>query len=81
MPIIDVKDMCKSFRVSATEPGFVNALRHFFRRKYRIVEAVKPLSFTIEPGEMVGFKLRRQGTAVDTSVRIGKRPPLRRAGE
>ncbi len=34
-----------------------------------------------KPGEMVAFKLRRQGALVDASVRIGKRPPLRRAGE
>jgi serine protease DegQ len=34
-----------------------------------------------KPGEMVAFKLRRQKALVDATVRIGKRPPLRRAGE
>ena len=69
MPIIDVKDLSKSFRVSATEPGFVNSLRHFFRRKYRLVEAVKPLSFSIEPGEMVGF-LGPNGAGKTTTLKM-----------
>jgi len=34
-----------------------------------------------KPGETVIFKLRRQKTLFDASVRIGKRPPLRRSGE
>ncbi len=34
-----------------------------------------------KPGDMVAFKLRRQKALVDATVRIGKRPPLRRAGE
>jgi serine protease DegQ len=34
-----------------------------------------------KPGETVAFKLRRQKTLVDATIRIGKRPPLRRAGE
>jgi serine protease DegQ len=34
-----------------------------------------------KPGETVPFKLRRQKALVDATIRIGKRPPLRRAGE
>src|ERR1700760_2384791 len=55
MPIISVDNLAKSFRVSASQPGFKNTLKHFFRRQYRSVDAVKPLSFSIEPGEIVGF--------------------------
>ncbi|MDA0189059.1 MAG: Do family serine endopeptidase [Proteobacteria bacterium] len=32
----------------------------------------------LKPGETVAFRLRREKTPVDTSVRIGKRPPQRR---
>ncbi|MEI7614529.1 MAG: Do family serine endopeptidase [Betaproteobacteria bacterium] len=34
-----------------------------------------------KPGEMVPFKLRRQKTVFDASIRIGKRPTLRRERE
>jgi ABC-2 type transport system ATP-binding protein len=69
MAIVDVKQLAKSFRVSASEPGFANALRHFFRRKYRLVEAVKPLSFQIAPGEMVGF-LGPNGAGKTTTLKM-----------
>jgi ABC-2 type transport system ATP-binding protein len=69
MPIIAVQNLHKSFRVSASEPGFFNALRHFFHRQYRLVEAVKPLSFSIEPGEMVGF-LGPNGAGKTTTLKM-----------
>lgn len=69
MPAIDVQSLAKSFRVSASEPGFWNSLRHFFRRKYRLIEAVKPLSFRIEPGEMVGF-LGPNGAGKTTTLKM-----------
>jgi len=69
MPIVDVQNLHKSFRVSASEPGFGHALRHFFRRKYRLVEAVKPMSFAIEPGEIVGF-LGPNGAGKTTTLKM-----------
>ncbi|HVS71524.1 MAG TPA: ATP-binding cassette domain-containing protein [Phycisphaerae bacterium] len=69
MPIVQVSALAKSFRVSASEPGFFNALRHFFRRKYRTVEAVKPLNFSIEPGEVVGF-LGPNGAGKTTTLKM-----------
>ena len=69
MPIIDVTDLHKSFRVSASEPGFLNSLRHFFHRKFRLVEAVKPLSFQIDPGEIVGF-LGPNGAGKTTTLKM-----------
>jgi ABC-2 type transport system ATP-binding protein len=69
MPVVDVQQLAKSFRVSASEPGFLNALRHFFRRKYRLVEAVKPLSFAIEAGEIVGF-LGPNGAGKTTTLKM-----------
>jgi ABC-2 type transport system ATP-binding protein len=67
--MIDVQSLAKSFRVSASEPGFWNAVRHFFRRKYRHVEAVKPLSFGIEAGEIVGF-LGPNGAGKTTTLKM-----------
>src|SRR5664279_2697241 len=69
MPMIAVENLAKSFRVSATQPGFFNTLRHFVHRQYRTVEAVKPLSFTIEPGEIVGF-LGPNGAGKTTALKM-----------
>lgn len=55
MPIIAATDLCKHYRVGEREPGFLGSLRHFFHRKYKMVEAVKGVTFSIEPGEIVGF--------------------------
>ena len=70
MPIVDVKELSKAFKVSASEPGFVTTLRHFcISGKYRLVEAVKPLSFQIEAGEMVGF-LGPNGAGKTTTLKM-----------
>lgn len=55
MSIIAATELCKHFRVGEREPGFLGSLRHFFKRKYKNVEAVKGVTFSISPGEIVGF--------------------------
>ena len=55
MPIIDVQNLGKVYPVAVKDPGMKGTLRHFFRRTYRNIEAVKQVSFSIEPGEIVGF--------------------------
>jgi ABC-2 type transport system ATP-binding protein len=69
MAVIEAQGLAKSFRVSASEPGFANAVKHFFRRKYRTVEAVKPLGFSIEGGEVVGF-LGPNGAGKTTTLKM-----------
>ena len=55
MPIIDVQNLGKVYPVALKEPGFKGTLQHFFHRTYRNIEAVKQVSFSIAPGELVGF--------------------------
>ena len=55
MAIIDVQALSKVYPVAVKAPGLGGTLRHFFRRTYRQVEAVRQVSFQIEPGEVVGF--------------------------
>jgi ABC-2 type transport system ATP-binding protein len=52
---IVVQDLSKTYRVPEREPGLVASLRSIVRRVVRDVEAVRAVSFTVEPGEMVGF--------------------------
>ena len=52
---IVVEDLVKVFRVPEREAGLKASARSLFQRHYREVEAVGGVSFTIAPGEMVGF--------------------------
>lgn len=54
-PVIKVDELVKHFRVHEREPGLGSGVRSFFRRSYADVRAVDGVSFSIQPGEMVGF--------------------------
>jgi ABC-2 type transport system ATP-binding protein len=69
MNTIEVDRLCKTYPVALKEPGFVNTIRHFFQRRYRYIEAVKPLSFTIAEGEIVGF-LGPNGAGKTTTLKM-----------
>jgi len=69
MPIIEAENLSKVYPVAVKEPGFGGTLRHFFRRTYRVVEAVKQVSFQIEPGEVVGF-LGANGAGKTTTLKM-----------
>ena len=53
--IIEVRDLRKTFRVSERETGLGATLRAFVTRRYKDVPAIAGISFSIEPGEIVGF--------------------------
>ncbi|MGB3298182.1 MAG: ATP-binding cassette domain-containing protein [Phormidesmis sp.] len=69
MPIIHAQDLGKVYPVAIKAPGMKGTLRHFFRRTYRNIEAVKQVSFTIEPGEIVGF-LGANGAGKTTTLKM-----------
>lgn len=69
MAIVDVHGLKKVYPVAVKEPGFSGTLRHFFRRTYRNIEAVRQVSFQIEPGEVVGF-LGPNGAGKTTTLKM-----------
>ncbi len=69
MPIIEVENLSKVYPVAVKEPGIQGTLRHFLRRTYRSVDAVKQVSFQIEPGEIVGF-LGANGAGKTTTLKM-----------
>ena len=73
-----VEQLSKTYKVPEREGGFRAAVRGFFRRKYSDVNAVQQVSFTITPGEIVGF-LGPNGAGKTTTLKMlsGLLHPLR----
>ncbi len=69
MPAVSVEHLSKTFEVADKLPGLMGTLRHFVHRKYRQIEAVKDVSFQIEPGEVVGF-LGPNGAGKTTTLKM-----------
>jgi ABC-2 type transport system ATP-binding protein len=67
--MITVDHLTKTYQVPEREAGFRAALRGFFRRRYRDVHAVQQVSFTIQPGEIVGF-LGPNGAGKTTTLKM-----------
>ncbi|MBW4664373.1 MAG: ATP-binding cassette domain-containing protein [Chroococcus sp. CMT-3BRIN-NPC107] len=69
MPIIEAENLSKVYPVAVKEPGLQGTINHFFHRTYRSVDAVKQVSFQIEPGEVVGF-LGANGAGKTTTLKM-----------
>jgi ABC-2 type transport system ATP-binding protein len=55
MSAIVVSHLKKYYQVHKKEPGFAGSLKSLFHREYFDAKAVDDISFTIQPGELVGF--------------------------
>lgn len=69
MSIVLAENLGKVYPVAVKEPGLQGTITHFFRRTYQNIEAVKQVSFQIQPGEMVGF-LGANGAGKTTTLKM-----------
>jgi ABC-2 type transport system ATP-binding protein len=69
VPDIALHGLTKHYRVHRRPPGLAAAIRSVFKRSYETVRAVEDLSFTIEPGERVGF-LGPNGAGKTTTLKV-----------
>ncbi len=67
--IIEVDDLSKTFTVPVREQGLRASIRSLVHRETKDVTAVDSVSFTIEPGEVVGF-LGPNGAGKTTTLKM-----------
>lgn len=67
--LIEVQNLEKSFRVAQHRAGLLGALGSLLHREYRVVRAVRDVSFGIERGEMVGC-LGPNGAGKSTTIKM-----------
>ncbi len=67
--MIKVEGISKSFKVAKRSTGLLQATKALFHREHTIVEALKDISFTIEPGEIVGY-IGPNGAGKSTTIKI-----------
>jgi ABC-2 type transport system ATP-binding protein len=68
-PVIQVDELTKTYVIPEREAGLKASLRSLVHRKWRDVKAVDHISFSIEPGEVVGF-LGPNGAGKTTTLKM-----------
>ena len=69
MPHIIVENLAKTFRIAERKPGTWGALKGVIQRRYRTVSALDGVSFSIQPGELVGY-IGPNGAGKSTTVKV-----------
>ncbi len=69
LPIVETRDLRKVFRTRKRTPGTLGALRSFFSRGYDDRVAVDDVTFSLEPGELVGY-IGPNGAGKSTTIKM-----------
>src|SRR2546425_1890606 len=69
MSIIEVEALAKTFRTRERAAGISGSLRSIIAPHYRRREAVKPISFSLEPGELLAF-IGPNGAGKSTTIKM-----------
>ncbi|MDA8564320.1 ATP-binding cassette domain-containing protein [Mariniblastus sp.] len=69
MLAIEIKNLCKSYRVYQKQEGMMASIRGLFHREYREVHAVRDIDLTVEQGEFVAF-LGPNGAGKTTTLKL-----------
>ncbi|MFH1513559.1 MAG: ATP-binding cassette domain-containing protein [Bacillota bacterium] len=67
--MIELSEICKTFRVVKRKSGFKQAAKALFSREHETVHALNDVSFTVNDGEMVGY-IGPNGAGKSTTIKI-----------
>ena len=69
MPIVEVNDLTKTFSVKRKQAGLRGSLKSIVQPDFRRVEAVKGITFSLEPGELLAF-IGPNGAGKSTTIKM-----------
>ncbi|MFD2442459.1 ATP-binding cassette domain-containing protein [Bacillus sp. CGMCC 1.16607] len=67
--MIELKGISKSYKVAKRAKGLRQATKALFYREHTIVPALKDITFSIEPGEIVGY-IGPNGAGKSTTIKV-----------
>lgn len=67
--MIKIEGISKSFKVAKRSTGLLNSVKALFHREHTIVQALSDLSFSIQPGEIVGY-IGPNGAGKSTTIKV-----------
>lgn len=69
MPLIQVENLRKDFRIAERKPGLWGAVTGLVKRRYRTISALQGVDFSIDSGELVGY-IGPNGAGKSTTIKI-----------
>ena len=67
--IIEFTNICKQFKIPEKKNGKWSFLSNFFKRKYKIIQALDNINFSINEGDIVGY-IGPNGAGKSTTIKI-----------
>ena len=67
--MIELQNICKSYKVARRSAGLGEAVKSLFRREYTRVDALSDVSVTVRDGEMVGY-IGPNGAGKSSTIKI-----------